>query len=208
MKIGSDRNENKINAVEVTNDTLSNRGGLSFMLRYLDNIGIYSKIEEKFGYLRKSSKGESISECARQFMALCMDGTRHSISRFDELKKDTGYAAVLERTTDTLISTSAAKRFFRKFRGNTYSSFRSILNGLFIWRLKQERPEVITLHLDTMVLDNDDAKKREGCKVTYKRVITIPESFAKRNFSIIQIIKSNGSKITLDINSINHSVPK
>lgn len=171
MKIGSDRNENKINAVEVTNDTLSNRGGLSFMLRYLDNIGIYSKIEEKFGYLRKSSKGESISECARQFMALCMDGTRHSISRFDELKKDTGYAAVLERTTDTLISTSAAKRFFRKFRGNTYSSFRSILNGLFIWRLKQERPEVITLHLDTMVLDNDDAKKREGCKVTYKRVL-------------------------------------
>ena len=47
MKIGSDRNENKINAVEVTNDTLSNRGGLSFMLRYLDNIGIYSKIEPK-----------------------------------------------------------------------------------------------------------------------------------------------------------------
>jgi len=111
MKIGYDKNENKINAVEVTNDTLSNRGGLSFMFRYLDNIGISSKIEEKFGHLRKSRKGESIGECARQFMALCMDGTRHSLSRFDELKKDPGYAAVLERTPDTLISTSAAKRF-------------------------------------------------------------------------------------------------
>ncbi|NLE01918.1 MAG: hypothetical protein GX640_18795 [Fibrobacter sp.] len=64
MKIGSDKNESKINAVKITHDTLSNRGGLSIMLRYLDNIGIYSKIEEKFGYLRKSSKGESIGECA------------------------------------------------------------------------------------------------------------------------------------------------
>jgi hypothetical protein len=171
MKIGSDRNENKINAVEITHDTLSNRGGLSIMLRYLDNIGIYSKIEKKFGHLRKSSKGETIGECARQFMALCMDGTRHSIARFDELKKDPGYAAVLERDTDTLISTAAAKRFFRKFNGNTYSSYRSILNELFIWRLKQEEPEIITLHLDTMILNNDTAKKREGCNVTYKRVL-------------------------------------
>ena len=136
MKIGSDRNENKINAVEVTYDTLSNRGGLSFILRYLDNIGIY---EEKFGHLRKSRKGESIGECARQFMALCMDGTRHSISRFDELKKDPGYAPVLERDIDTLISTASAKRFFTKFRGNSYASYRSILNELFIWRLKKEK---------------------------------------------------------------------
>lgn len=38
--------------------------------------------------------------------------------------------------------------------------------------------------------------------------ITLPASFAKRNFSIIQIIKSDGSKITLDINSINRSLSK
>ena len=171
MKIGSDRSENKINAVEITDDTLSNRGGLSFMLRYLDQIGVFSIVEDRFGHLRKSSKGESIGECARQFMAFCMDGTKHSMARFDELRKDPGYAAVLERDTDSLISTSAVKRFFRKFRGTTYSSYRSILNDLFIWRLKQEKPSVIKLHLDTMVLDNNDAKLREGCNVTYKKVL-------------------------------------
>lgn len=171
MKIGSDRNESKINGVAITDDTLSNRGGLSFMLRYLDTIGISSMIEDRFGHLRQSSKGESIGECSRQFMAFCMDGTRHSMARFDELKKDPGYAAVLERATDSLISTAAAKRFFRKFRGATHLSYRSILNELFIWRLKQEKPSVITLHLDTMVLDNNDAKYREGCNVTYKKVL-------------------------------------
>lgn len=171
MKIGSDSKEYKINDVEITNDTLSNRGGLSFMLRYLDSIGISSMIEDRFGHLRKSSKGESISECARQFMAFCMDGTKHAIARFDELKKDDGYAAVLERNTKSLISTSSAKRFFRKFRGTTFLSYRSILNDLFVWRLKQEKPAVITLYLDTMVLDNNDAQKREGCAPTYKKVL-------------------------------------
>lgn len=170
MKIASDRNENKINSVEITNDTLSNRGGLAFMMRYLDEIGIPSMIENRFGHLRKSSKGESIGECARQIMAFCMDGTKHSISRFDELKKDCGYAAVLECNTDKLISTAATKRFFRKFRGTTFLPYRSILNDLFIWRLKLEKPSIIKLHLDTMVLDNDNAKKRERCNVTYKKV--------------------------------------
>jgi hypothetical protein len=171
MKIGSDRKECKISGVEITSDTLSGRGGMSFLLRYIDNTGVCSLIEEKFGHLRKSSKGESISECARQFMAFCMEGTRHSIARFDALKKDSGYAAVQERTATELLSTASVKRFFGKFNGTTYASYRTILNELFIWRLKQERPKVITLHLDTMVLDNNDAKVREGCNVTYKKVL-------------------------------------
>lgn len=171
MKIGFDRKECKISDVEITNDTISARGGLSLMFRYIDNTGITTMIEEKFGHLRKSSKGESIGECARQFMAFCMDGTSHSIARFDELKKDPGYAAVLERDVTQMLSTASMKRFFGKFNGNTYSSYRTLLNELFIRRIKQEKPSVIKLHLDTMVLDNNDAKVREGCKVTYKKVI-------------------------------------
>lgn len=171
MKIGSDRKECKIHEVEITDDTLSSRGGLSFLLRYLDNTGICSMIEEKFGHLRQSRKGETIGECARQFMTFCMDGTTHPIARFDELKRDPGYAAVQERTVAELLSTASVKRFFSKFNGTTYASYRSLLNELFIWRLKQEKPEVITLHLDTMVLDNNDAKVREGCNVTYKKVL-------------------------------------
>ncbi|MDG5817160.1 IS1380 family transposase [Chitinispirillales bacterium ANBcel5] len=171
MKIGYDRKESKISDVEITNDTLSGRGGLSFILRYLDRTGFLPMIEEKFGHLRKSGKGESISECARQFISFCMDGTKHSIARFDELKKDPGYAAVIERDVDELLSTASMKRFFSKFNGNSYSSYRSLLNELFIWRLKQEKPSVVVLHLDTMVLDNNGAKVREGCNVTYKKVL-------------------------------------
>ena len=136
MKIGSDRKECKISDVEITNDTLSGRGGLSLLLRYIDNTGIYSLIEEKFGHLRQSSKGVSIGECARQFMAFGMDGTNHSIARFDELKRDPGYAAVQERNIGELLSTASMKRFFSKFNGTTYASFRSLLNELFIWRFE------------------------------------------------------------------------
>ncbi|NLW33621.1 MAG: hypothetical protein GXY77_19415 [Fibrobacter sp.] len=68
-------------------------------------------IEKKFGHLRRSGKGETISECARQFMVFYMDGTKHSIARFGELIKDPGYAAVLERDVDSLISTTSPKRF-------------------------------------------------------------------------------------------------
>ena len=171
MKIGSDRKESKISDVEITNATLSGRGGLAFLLRYIDNTGVCSMIEEKNGHLRQSGKGASIGECARQFMAFCMDGTNHSIARFDELKKDPGYAAVQERQVSDLLSTASVKRFFGKFNGTAHASYRSVLNELFIWRLRQEKPKVVILHLDTMVLDNNDAKSREGCNVTYKKVL-------------------------------------
>lgn len=36
-------------------------------------------MEEKFGHLRQSSKGESIGACARQFMAFGMYGTNHAL---------------------------------------------------------------------------------------------------------------------------------
>ncbi|KMQ52128.1 hypothetical protein CHISP_0809 [Chitinispirillum alkaliphilum] len=90
MKICSDRKECKISDVEITNDTLSARSGLSLMLRYIDKTGLFTMIKQKFGHLRKSSKGDLIGECVCQFMAFCMDGTKHSIARFDELKKDPG----------------------------------------------------------------------------------------------------------------------
>src|SRR5680860_492951 len=85
------------------------------------------------------------------------------------LRYDEGHAAVLECGTDQLASSHQIKRYFAKlsFIGN--AAFNKILNELFIWRLKMERPEIIGLGIDTMVLDNDGAVKREGCEPTYKR---------------------------------------
>ena len=43
------------------------------------------------------------------------------------------------------------------------------MHALFIWRLRVDKPSIIELGIDTMVMDNDGAKKREGCETTYKR---------------------------------------
>ena len=48
--------------------------------------------------------------------------------------------------------------------------FRQLLQRLFIWRLRQTRPSVIELGIDTMVHKNDDALKHHGVQPTYKKV--------------------------------------
>ena len=45
-----------------------------------------------------------------------------------------------------------------------------MLHTLFLWRLKIEKPQIIKIGLDTMVLDNDDSQKKEGVEPTYKKV--------------------------------------
>jgi hypothetical protein len=98
-----------------------------------------------------------------------MDGTNTAISHFDQLKTDDGYAALLENSTENMASSHQIKRFFSKLSILTNLIFNKILNELFIWRLKKDCPQIIFLGIDTMVLDNDDAKKREGNETTYKK---------------------------------------
>jgi len=102
-------------------------------------------------------------------IAFFIDGTNMSISSFDQSKKDEGYASVLECKTDQMASSHQIKRFFCKLSGVTGFVFNKILNELFIWRLDISKPQIIELGIDTMVLDNDSAVKREGSEVTYKR---------------------------------------
>jgi hypothetical protein len=40
-----------------------------------------------------------------------------------------------------------------------------MLRKLFIWRLKIEKPEIIILGMDTMVMNNEEAKKRGGFRL-------------------------------------------
>ena len=56
------------------------------------------------------------------------------------------------------------------YLGISTSNLYSLAQQLFIWRLKIERPEVIVLDIDSMVMDNDEAKKRHGVLPTYKEV--------------------------------------
>ena len=41
---------------------------------------------------------------------------------------------------------------------------------MFLWRLGLEAPDVVVLGVDTMVMDNDQARQRHGVKPTYKKV--------------------------------------
>jgi hypothetical protein len=62
------------------------------------------------------------------------------------------------------------KRFFSAVNTKMFQGLQKVLLSLFLWRLRIEKPKVIILGLDTMVLDNNDAKKRAGVTYTYKKV--------------------------------------
>ncbi len=59
-------------------------------------------------------------------------GSHKAISGFDFLKKDAGYASVLEVE---LLSSHAIKRFLGKFTYIKCGILRKVLNSLFVWRL-------------------------------------------------------------------------
>jgi hypothetical protein len=160
----------KIDEVGVTPDTLTSRGGLAVFVRYIHSIGILSVLEGYFGRIRRSSKGQVVGEVFKQIFCYFLDGTSFHLTRFDALKKDGGYAAGIEIDPARLLSSHAIKRFFRAFSWGLSALFRVVLLKLFIWRLRIVRPAVIVLGIDTMVMDNDDAKKRDGAQPTYKKV--------------------------------------
>jgi hypothetical protein len=163
------KNQVKINKIEITGDTISGRGGLVLFLRYLEQTKFYSLLNRYLGHIKKSKKGLPLSQFIKQIMAFFMDGTDMSITGFDRKRNDESYAAVIENRKEDMASSHQMKRFFGKFAMVNNFVFRKILSALFVWRLKIEKPEIIFLQADTMVLDNDDAKKREGCEPTYKK---------------------------------------
>lgn len=158
----------QITTVEITDDTITGRGGLLFILRYLEKIKIFSMIEKTLGSVCKDKKGKPAGFILRQVMAKMIDGSDPSIKGFDRLRQDEGYAAEIEVKKEEMISSHRVKRFFRKFAGLKHRLYRKVLQELFVWRLMVVQPSIIILDIDTMVLDNDDAKKRQGVAVTYK----------------------------------------
>lgn len=160
----------KITKIRITSDKISARGGLPLFLRYLDKTGLYALISGTLiSLITKSNKGLQLNQFLKQIFAFCMDGTNTAISYFDQLKTDEGYAALLENNTEELASSHQVKRFFSKLSIVTNLIFNKILHELFIWRLNITCPKFIILGIDTMVLDNDGAKKREGSETTYKK---------------------------------------
>jgi hypothetical protein len=145
-------------------------GGLAIFLRYIAKTRLNALISSIFlSKIKVHSKGLQLDQFLKQVFAFFIDGTDMSMAGFDARKNDQGYAAVLENDLPQMASSHQMKRFFSKLSIIPNKLYRHILRELFIWRLRIEKPIVIKLGIDTMVMDNDDAKKREGCEPTYKR---------------------------------------
>jgi hypothetical protein len=155
---------------EVTDDTLTSRGGLAFFVKYLEAIGVVELLLHKFAGIKKSIKGVSVRHLFLQVLYFFFDGTSRHLSYFDELQREEGYRAVLGMPEKHMASSHALKRFFRAFNIFHAGAFRWVLQELFLWRLRQKKPRMVVLTLDTMVMDNDEALQREGCDPTYKKV--------------------------------------
>jgi len=184
----------KIVDVEVTDDTLSGRGGLSLFVKYIEAVGVLGILSENFGNLRRSSKGASIESLFKQVLCFLFDGTSRHINYFDTLQRDPGYAGVIEERQSNLLSSHAVKRFFRAFPFGCAGIFRVILKRLFLWRLKLSQPELIEITIDTMVMDNNESQRREGVEPTYKKVKGFQPLHAIWSGKIVDAVFRNGKK--------------
>ena len=163
------KKELKISAIEVTNERLTGRAGLTLFVAYLHQIGIYPLLDRYFCSIRKNRKGVAVFELFKQVLCFMADGTSRHLTYFDQIADDPGYAGSIETDMAHMASSHRIKRFFNAFAWTRIFLFRRLLQRLFIWRLKITEPKLIELGIDTMVMDNDDAKCRHGVKPTYKK---------------------------------------
>ena len=160
----------QISSIEVTNDLLVDRGGLAPLMRFVKGLAIVPVLAGPLQKFRQGGKGASVPSLLTQLIAFFCDGSSRHLTYFDHLKKDAAYAGLLETKQDALISSHQIKRFFSKLPPILSSQFRGALREMFAARLRQEKPQRVEIFLDTMVLDNDDALKRQGVEPTYKKV--------------------------------------
>jgi len=152
-----------IDKIETTDEILSGRAGLTLITRYLKSIGILNLLSKVFSFLKKNKKGSTLISIFNQIICFFFDGTSFHLNRFDDLKADTGYAASIETALEDMLSSHSVKRFFKNITIVRVWLFRKVLHRLFLWRLSIEKPEVIKLGVDTMVMDNDEATETRRC---------------------------------------------
>lgn len=189
-------NKLEIKGIGITKEKMTGRGGLALTSRYIEKTKFYSVAEEILGKIPGRNKGLTLEQFLKQMIMFFMDGTYMSISSFDKRKQEDGYAGVLESKKEELASSHQIKRFFRRLliKRNTNNVYRKILHSLFIWRLKIEKPEVIILGIDTMVMDNDESKKREGVEPTYKKKKGYQPLHISWGSLLVDVIFRSGSK--------------
>ena len=120
--------------VDITEDVLTSRGGLTLFVRYLRNIELLPYMETMFGKIRKSHKGREISEIFKQLFCFFIDGTSRHLVYFDVIKEDEGYRSSIESDADDMLSSHAVKRFFMAMLLPWGFMFRKVLQRLLLRR--------------------------------------------------------------------------
>ena len=170
VTVKESKKQAKIDAIGITNDVLTGRGGMAPFVRYLDGIGILPYLASPFLPLRIRKRGIKVMELFKQIICCFAEGGSRHLTYFNTLRKDAGYAAAIETSPEDMATSHAIKRFVGKVSYFRIFSLRRILQKMFIHRLNQLKPSVIILGIDTMVMNNDDAHCREGVKPSYKKV--------------------------------------
>ena len=184
----------KIHKIEATTDCLTARGGLYFFNEYVENTKLISRLRYKFSHIKASTKGLSVRDYFKQLISFFMDGTKLDLTYFDELTKDNSYCELLNLEQSDMASSHQIKRMTSKFVNSKKHTeiFRDILSDIFIHMLISEQPDVIEIGIDTMILNNDDSKLKEGCSPTYKGVKGFQPLQAYWNGMIIDAIFRDG----------------
>ena len=188
------KNNPELDDIKTTNENLSSRSGLAFFPPYLKEIGILERLDKTFGSIRKIDRGLKVREAFKQLICFFVDGTDLSLSRFDELADKTGYRKTIQTSTDQMASSDQIRRFLDGFSYLRNFHFRKVFQDLFVWRIKHEQPDLITLDIDTMVMDNDEAYQREGVDYTYKGVRGFQPLMVKWDGIIVDAVLRRGKK--------------
>lgn len=186
-----------IDDVQITSDCMTGRAGLNLFVRYLRSVDIYSDVTYYFSTLRRSNKGASVESIFQQVLCFLFDGTSKHLRYFENLAKDHGYAAAIETAPKAMVSSHTVKRFYRSFSQRHINCFRCLLQKMFLQRLKISKPEIIELNIDTMVMNNNYAVKREGVEPTYKQVLGFQPLQMTWGRHIIDAIFRSGEKHSL-----------
>ena len=189
----------RINKIGSTTDLITGRAGLAPFCRYLESTGLINRLNAEYSSIKRSSKGLQVDDFFKQMMAWLMDGTSRHISYFNDLKIDEGYAATIETKIDNMASSHAIGRMCEKFTKFHEVGFRDILLDYCIERMKLEKPKTLEFSVDSMVMDNDEANKRQGVHCTYKKVKGYHPMQIVWNGMIVDGIFRSGDKPTNEV---------
>lgn len=203
--------KSRIHDIQPTDERFTSRAGLTLFQRYIQQTSWPEYFAETFSYLRRSAKGIGLTDAFEQMLAFWMDGTGQHLTYFDDLKSDEGYAAGLQRTSDQLVSSHPVKRLFGRISFVAHAHFRPLLQRMFLWRLRPDDPDNVVLGMDTMVMDNDQALKREGSQPPYRGVKGFQPFQITWNNTVVDAVFRGGAKHSNHgetvLNALRHLIP-